>query len=81
MEAQTWGSLMAKPVAVTELGTQHKKDYVVPRSQCCGASVKVAGGPTTHWWQCSCCGQPTDTEPVIGPQVQGNIGKAPLPQL
>jgi hypothetical protein len=29
-------------------------------SICCNALVRVGGERSTHWWVCTCCGQPTD---------------------
>ena len=29
-------------------------------SDCHGATVRVAGHGSTHWWECSQCGRPCD---------------------
>lgn len=40
-----------------------------PLSTCCGALVRVAGERTTHWYVCSCCGQPCDVQSNPRPVV------------
>jgi len=44
------------------------------RSNCCGAPLSVGGKGTTHYWICSCCGQPCDELLVIAAELDGNTG-------
>jgi len=47
---------------------------IEPLSLCCGAPVLVEGNGTTHWWRCTCCGEPCDASMAASTEDAGLQG-------